>query len=136
MVLDGKSSPEYPFNAGVPQNSILGPTLFLLYINYLPDNVICNIAISTDDTTLHFKCHQSSDLGQRLEITTELESDLWNTVDWDRKRLVAFSAGKAQLVSFNRSNNTGATDMKMNGSGLEEKPSFKMQGLSFSSKLD
>ena len=64
MVLDGKSSPEYPVNAGVPQDSILGPTLFLLYINYLPDNVICNIAISADDTTLHFKCHQSSDLGQ------------------------------------------------------------------------
>ena len=57
-------------------------------------------------------------------------------MDWDRKRLVAFSAGKAQLVSFDRSNDTGATDMKMNGSGLEEKPSFKMKGLSFSSKLD
>ena len=136
VVLFGKSSQEYPVNAGVPQGSILGPTLCLLYINDLPDNVICNIAIYADDTTLYSKCDQASDLWQQLELASELESDLRDTVDWARKWQVDFNAGKTQLVSFDRSKNTGAIDVKMDGSVLEEKTSFKMLGLTFFSKLD
>ena len=52
MILDAKSSQEYAVNAGVPQESILHPTLFIRYINDLPDDVICNIAIYADATTL------------------------------------------------------------------------------------
>ena len=62
MVLDGKYSQEYPANAAVPQRSILGPTLFLLYINDLSDDVICNITIYVDDSTLYSKCDQAFDL--------------------------------------------------------------------------
>ena len=55
---------------------------------------------------------------------------------WGRKWLVDFNSGKTQLVSFDRSNNTNTIDVKMNGFFLEEKSSFKMLGLTFSSKLD
>ena len=136
VVLDGKSSQEYPVNAGVPQGSILGPTLFLLDINDLPDDVIYNIAIYADDTTLYPKCDQAPDLWQQLEFASEIESDLRDTVDWGRKWLVDFNAAKSQLVSFDQSKNTGAIDVKMDGSILQEKTSFKMLGLTFSSKLD
>ena len=57
VVLDGKSSQEYPANAGVPQGSILGPTLSILHINDLPEDVICYIGIYADDTTLYSKCN-------------------------------------------------------------------------------
>ena len=136
VVLDGKSSQDYPVNAGVAQGSILGPTLFQLYINDLPDDVICDIAIYADDTTLYSRCDRASDLWQQLELASKLESDLRDTVDWGKKWLVDFNAGKTQLVSFDRSNNNGSIDVKMGGSVLEEKSSFKMLGLTFSSKLD
>ena len=136
VVLDGKSSKEYPVNAGVSQGSILAPTLFLLYINDFPDDVVYNIAIYADDTTLYSKCEQTSDLWQQLELASEIESDPPDTVDWGKKWLVDFSTGKTQLVSFDQSKNTGASDVKMDGSVLKEKSSFKMLGLTFSSKLD
>ena len=97
VVLDGKSSQEYPVNAGIPQGSILGPTLFLLYINDLPDDVICNIAIYADDATLYSKCDQAFDLWQQLELASELESDLRDIVDWGRRWLGDVNSGKTQL---------------------------------------
>ena len=58
---------------------------------------------------------------QKLELTSEMESDLRDTVDWGKKWLVDFNAGKTQLVSFDKSNNTGSVDRKMDGPVLEEK---------------
>ena len=116
MVLDGKFSQVYPFNPGLHQG--------------------CNIATCADDTTLYSRCDQVSDLWQQLEFASELESDLQDTVDWSRKWLVDFNAGKTQLLSFNRSNNTSGIAVKMNGSVREEKSSSKALRLTLCSKLD
>ena len=64
VVLDGNSSQEYPVTSGVPQGSILGPMLFVLYINDIPDDVIYNIATYADDTTVYSKFDQASDMWQ------------------------------------------------------------------------
>ena len=121
---------------GVPQGSILGSTFFLLCINDLPDDIICDTAIYVDDTTLYSKCYQASDLWQQHELASELESNLRGTVDWGKKCLIDLNAGKTQLVLFDRSNNDRSIDVKMGESVLEEKLSFKMLGLNFCSKLD
>ena len=87
-------------------SSLHGPELFLLYIDDLPDDVICNIAVCGNDTTLYSKSNQGSDLWQQLELASELESDLRDTVDWYRKWFVDFNSGKTQLVLFGRCNKT------------------------------
>ena len=134
MVLDGKSSQEYPVNAGVPQDSILVPNFFyytlMTFLMMLPVILLSKLMI------LISKCDQASDLWQQLALAFELESDLWDIVVWGKKWLVDFNAGKTQLVSFDRSNNNGSIHMKMDGSVLEEKSCFKILGLTFSSKFD
>ena len=109
MVLDGKSTQEHPVNAGVHKGFILGCAFFLLYINDFPDDVICNIGSYADDTTLYSNCDQASDLWQQLDLVAEPESDLRDTVDLGQ-----------EFVLFEWSNKTGAINMKMDGSFLEE----------------
>ena len=53
VILDGQKSNTYPISSGVPQGSILGPILFLTYINDLPDKLICEISMYADDTSLY-----------------------------------------------------------------------------------
>ena len=69
-------------------------------------------------------------------MLSKLKSDLQDNLDWGRKCLVDLNAGKTQRVLFDLSNNTGAVDVKMGGYVLEEKSSFKMLSLTFSSKFD
>ena len=74
--------------------------------------------------------------GNNLNWLLNLNLANRGTVDWCKKCLVDFNAGKTQLVLFDQSNNNGSIDVKMDGSVLEEKSSFKMLGLTFLSKLD
>ena len=81
-------------------------------------------------------CHQTSDLWQQLELASELESDLRDNMEWGRTWLADFNVGKAQLVLFDWSNNTGAIEVNMDWSVVDEKLSSKILELSLSSKLD
>ena len=120
MVPSGKSSQGYPVNAGFLQESIPGPTFFLLHINDFSNDVISNVAIYADDTTLYAMCDQASDLWQQLELASEYESELQDTVDWSTKELIDFNAGKTQLAFFNQTINSDVIDVKMERSPFEE----------------
>ena len=87
------------------------------------------ILLSTLSVIRHLICANNQNWLPNLNL-------IYETLDWDRKWLIYFSARRTQLVSFDRCNRTGAIDVKIDEFVLEEKSSFKMLGLSFSSKLD
>ena len=78
-----------------------------------PHDVICDIAVCADDTTLCSKCNQAFDLWLQLELASELDSDLQDIVDWGKKWLADLIAGKTQLILFDWPNNTSSIDMEM-----------------------
>ena len=60
MVLNGNSSDELHVSSGVPQGSVLGPILFLLNINDLPDSLQSQVQLFADDTAVYFDCSRAS----------------------------------------------------------------------------
>ncbi len=103
-VVDGHSSTPKPISSGVPQGSVLSPTLFLLLINDLLSLTNCPIHSYADDTTLH--CSMSfvrQPKQQELKVSRNdaaerLTSDLSIISDWGRRNLVSFNASKTQFL--------------------------------------
>ena len=135
VVLDGQSSRYYSINAGVPQGSILGPTLFLIFVNDLPDDILCKLAIYADDTTIY----QSLSLPrsqkvcsgdwERLELAADLEYDLRSVTEWGERWLVSFNASKTKLLSINKYKNPNLPPISMLNESLPESSSIRLLGL-------
>ena len=103
VVINGQSSEVHFINAGVPQGSVLGPTLFLLFINDLPDHILKSfINIFADDTTDYGTTSRSF---SHADLATELNSDLTLIVRWGKQWLVTFNASKTKLLSLHHHRN-------------------------------
>ena len=89
--IDGEESKTVPVTAGVPQGSVLGPILFLIYINDLTDEVSSQVHLFVDDTALYLTI-ESEDHGLTLQNNLDLLSR-WET-RWDME----FNASKCQVV--------------------------------------
>lgn len=135
VVLDGQQSKSYDINAGVPQGSVLGPTLFLLFINDLPDHIISKLAIYADDTTI-YSCHdKTNSLFDKVEHAAFLEDDLRTVVEWGNDWLVTFNADKTKLLSINRYRQPCLPSIAMGGVDLPESDSIRLLGLTLSKDL-
>ena len=128
VVLDGQTSSPGRITAGVPQGSVLGPLLFLIYINDLPNNISSNIKLFADDTTLFVEvtdCNESADI---------LNQDLARVKSWADQWLVKFSPEKTKLMtcSFKSTNHP---PIIFDNSLLTETKSHKHLGLTLNSNL-
>jgi len=102
VCVDGVQSRSQAINAGVPQGSVLGPTLFLIFINDLLECTTNPIHSFVDDSTLHACPPPGSPSDARQQIADSLESDLAKIDEWGKKWLVTFNASKTTQLIVSR----------------------------------
>ena len=131
VVLDGQHSSIFRITSGVPQGSILGPILFLIFINDLPDNLLSKVAIFADDTSLYSCLNEKSNLSDRTELSNNLEHDLSSVSNWGSKWLVTFNSTKTKLLSINRYRNPVDIPISMSGKPLPNSSSLRLSWIVF-----
>ena len=126
VVLDGSHSPWTEVASGVPQGSVLGPLLFLVYVNDLPDAVHCDIKLFADDAKLFSRvtCDSESAL---------LQADLGALTSWSATWLMPFNQGKCKVLHIGQANQ--AFQYEMDGVPLDSTSVEKDLGISIDSEL-
>ncbi|MCG8113032.1 MAG: reverse transcriptase domain-containing protein [Candidatus Thiodiazotropha taylori] len=128
VVLPGASSEWTSIKAGVPQGSILGPLLFLLYINDIVEDINSSIRLFADDTSLYVIVEKPD------QAAHQLNSDLSKVHQWATKWLVTFNPAKSESITFTRKRHKPFhPPVLMNQTQINEVGSHKHLGLIFTS---
>jgi len=124
VVIDGYSSEAKQVTAGVPQGSVLGPLLFLVYINDIIEDIDSNIRLFADDTFLYVIVENPNDTADILN------NDLQKISGWAEKWQVTFNPNKTESIQFSRKlNPSPKPNLKMNDSPIKEVKSHKHLGI-------
>ena len=130
VVLPGASSSWTSVGAGVPQGSILGPLLFLLYINDIVEDINSSIRLFADDTSLYII------VDNPLQAAEQLNSDLQKIHRWATKWLVLFNPEKSESILLSRKyNKPFHPPLTMNQNHIVEVEFHKHLGVTFSKNL-
>ena len=118
-----------PVKSGVPQGSILGPLLFLLFINDLPTTVKhSNILSFADDT----KCYK---VIRNILDTTLLQSDLESVFKWSTENQLFFNINKCTVLPFKSKSPSDANCYRIDNNIVSSKSSHRDLGIIFSTNL-
>ena len=105
VLVNGCASDWVPVTSGVPQGSVLGPLLFVLYVNDLPSDLQCPTKLFADDTKLYRSVRHASDVQL-------LQRDLDRAVSWSEKWRLPFNRAKCSSLHVGRSNARQAYSMQ------------------------
>ena len=128
VLLNGSNSDSIPVSSGVPQGSVLGPILFLVYINDFPDQVRSRVRLFADDTAMYL----ALDRQDKSEI---LQKDLENLEKWEKLWDTSFNPSKCQVIHVTRPKNPFQTKYNLHGCVIESVPSAKYLGVTISEDL-
>ena len=116
---------------GVPQGSILGPLLFLLYINDLPNATDCFVKLFADDTFLSLSCQKKADLQKKANIEIE------NIRKWLFANKLTLNVDKSKFMIISRRRDANHSfSLKINGEAVGRCSTYKYLGLIIDDKLD
>ena len=128
VVLEGEFSDDAEVLSGVPQGSVLGPCLFLFYINDLPESLVSNIRLFADDTIVYLTIHSDSD-------TQVLQRDLDKLAEWETLWKMEFHPDKCEVLKVGRKRAMVQNDYTPHGKTLATADSAKYLGVTIASDL-
>jgi len=128
VIIEGEHSKWLPVLSGVPQGSILGPLLFVLYINDLPECTLSHVKLFADDA----KCYRKI---ETLQDCHDLQKDIDALFEWSKKWGLEFSPRKCKVMSVMRCRNGPTFNYCLNGVHLERVEKFVDLGVTITSNL-
>lgn len=129
VVLDGAKSRWYNIFAGVPQGSILGPLMFLIYINDIEDNLECDIHLYADDAVL--MTHYSNNTEATYE---KINRDLKRLHEWANRWFMSFNPTKTKYMVISAADKPHP-ELKFNGTAIDQVHSYPQLGLILNDKM-
>ena len=127
VLINGKSSSQKPVSADLPQRSVLGPLLFLIYINDISDDLTGLVRLFADDTSLSYS---SAD---KHQIELILNEDLQKLSDWAKKWLIIFNPQNTEVMLISKVFNDNNFELIMDGTILKIVETHKHLGVHLSS---
>ena len=128
VVIGGENSDWEPVQSGVPQGTVLGPLLFLIYINDLPDNLTSNVRLFADDCVVYRSISNDHDADL-------LQTDLDRLSSWERTWQMSFNTDKCFTLKITTSHTPKQHQYTLNNQVLQEVTSHSYLGVDISSNM-